>query len=102
MKPAILLFALLLSGCAALLQGEAPAGITQASADKVAKCKYLGPVAGHSMYLNLMGNPVANAAKRDAMLAAKDIGGTHVVWNKNGSTTSISGTDVRADAYACG
>ena len=102
MKPIILLMALFLSSCAALVQGEAPAGITQAGADQVAACKYLGPVAGHNMYLNLIGNPVANAARRDAMLAAKDIGGTHIVWDNQGPTTSISGTDVTGQAYACG
>ena len=102
MKSAFVLMILFLSGCAALLRTEPPAGMTQASAEDVAKCKYLGPVSGHTMYLDPFNTPIADAARRDAMISAKDMGATHVVWDKKGPRTTIAGTDVTAAAYTCG
>jgi hypothetical protein len=101
-KTLIFLIALtfmLLFGCASGTALTVPKGITIADEKMVTTCNFISDVFGSSPFYGIFANPAMNGARQAAMESAKEMGATHIIFEK--VQPSRDGTVANAKAYSC-
>lgn len=100
MRPALLLTALLIAGCAAPSDRvQKSTAVKPATADQVARCAYLDDVVGTSALYGVFAASAAENARLEALTKAEKLGATDVVWTP--AAGGHGSTSVTGKAYRC-
>ncbi|MBL4665188.1 MAG: hypothetical protein JKY23_04455 [Nitrospinaceae bacterium] len=91
---------IVLISCASGTALTVPQGITVADEKMVSNCDFVSDVFGSSPFYGVFANSAINGARQAAMESAKEMGATHIIFDK--VYASRDGTVANGKAYSCG